>query len=366
MAFTYTLGYQDFLPSYIAATRSLLHDENGVYYTDQELSVWINEARKHACVDSATLRTLLVLSLPATFSQFNFGGVYSITAATPAGTPPYALVSGGGGTATVNTTTVPMLPTVTLGGTYYQAPSVALDYPGMNISAQLVANLAAVLPSAVSLSVAEDNGAYHAAAVTPAVNIVPVGSPASVQDNGAGQLAIITQGSGQNNGVVIQDAAGVITNVTAANVSIFPTNISTIEHVTVIWNAYRYALRPMAFSDFSAALRAWTTAQFMPLAFSVYAASLWIGPIPNTTYSYEIDVVMYPSPLLDFHTLGPIVDRSVMEGVKYFAAYLAKVNQQLPQEAAQFLELYASQMGWSQNRFSTMLTRPYQDNSILE
>ncbi|MHB8406316.1 MAG: hypothetical protein ACYDCJ_12930 [Gammaproteobacteria bacterium] len=552
----------DFLPNYLYALRSLLHDPAAVYFEDADLIRYINEARQHVCMDTGCLRTLLTPTFPAGVGQFNFGGVYSISAPVPAGaTPPLQLVSGGGATATADTAVVPMTAAVVLGGEYYQPPIVTFDAPGMNISATGVAELAssagtvtqlwsnagngytpvstdlystsspgygssnpvnaalgygeltsghftpvgpwaaalaAPVPSGYgyiwypnslsglslspanptpqlsltlgatntgaltgdvylrwfkwnpntgiytpiltfispgitvtnseltytswnllsqfevvfaageylyvdvimnitanttggtssigmgtgptltfgvnavdlckpvsAINVTSDAGQYNAAGVTPTVNIVPVGVAAEVQNDGTGNLEIITQGSGQDIGILVQDAAGILTCLGSSQFSILSKWIASVDNCTLIWNSRRAALRNMAFSDFSAALRQWVPFQNVPKAFSVYGESLWIGPVSNQAYTYELDCILYPMPLTNYTAVGQISSKNAVQAVKYFAAYLAKMSQQEVQEGSIFLQLYKESVSWASNVYTTRLSRNYQDNENL-
>ena len=217
-----------------------------------------------------------------------------------------------------------------------------------------------------AINIVSDAGEYNAASVVPAVNIVPVGQGAQVQDDGTGYFELVTQGSGQAGGVVIEDAVGTITLVGSTDVSILNKNIASVDSMTLIWNSQRMNLRNMAFTDFSASLRAWVLYQNIPLAYSVYADSIYIGPKANQPYTYEMDCIMYPDPLIDYLHVGQITDRTAVSAVKYYAAYLAKMGQQEVQEAGIFLELYQQQVGWGANKYTTRLSRMYTANENLE
>lgn len=234
----------------------------------------------------------------------------------------------------------------------------------INFGFDYIASLA--LAGLSDINVTSDAGEYNAASQTPAVNIVPVGQGAQVQDDGTGFFELVTQGSGQGNGVVIEDAAGAITLVGTTDVSILNRLIASVDNCTLIWNSQRMALRNMAFSDFSALLRAWVPYTNIPVAFSVYADSIYIGPIPNQPYPYELDCVMYPEYLSDYLTIGQIANRACISAVKYYAAYLAKMSQDETEQAADFLQLYAKETAWACNIYTTRLVRPYNDNAQLD
>lgn len=556
----------DFLTDYLYAVRALLHDGAAIYFSDNDLNHYINEARRHVCVDTGCLRQLLNVTFPANQSQFFFGGVYLLTdVATPAGgVAPYKLVSGGGGVGTANTSTVPMTIAVTTPGTYTRPPVISIDSDGINVSASatavlgpasapttihlfstastdalnssllftsaqiegsivqiaagltgwgLIGTSTGVTPPAFAFSAAaptpngygflatpsgggavlvpnklyainldtltlyvvasdlnltgdlhlrfwrydsnlstyslftevnkpalslpanapvtltswnvvsqqqvflgpndwlfvdcvlnvtsntaagptptigfsgspmlldleysgggqpiieidvnSDAGLYSQAAVVPAVNIIPAGIPAQVSNN-AGLLQLDSQGAGLCSGVFIEDAAGTLTPVSAGAASIMPCNIAAVDNCTLLWNSQRIALRNLAFTDFSAALRGWTQYQNVPVAYSVYAESLWIGPPANQAYGYELDCITYPARLMDYLTVGQIADAAAIGAVKYYAAYLAKMGQQEEQAASAFYQLYQAEVRWAANRYTKYLSRTYQDNANLE
>lgn len=363
---------RDWLPDYLADVRYLIHDASGDYFQDAELVAYINDARNHVAVDTGCLRTLEVVNFPANVRALNIGGVYSFNGnvPTPAGTAPYVLASGAGASATANANASgpPMSVSVNTGGTYYQAPLVSFDGgPQMNVSASATASLNAALPSPVaSVDVNFDNGAYNAAGVTPGVILTSVGIPAQVQDNGSGSLQIVTQGAGQANGVVIVDAAGAVTSLAASQVNILDAMIASIDQVTVLWGTLPVTLKPMAYTDFNIAFRPTATYQQVPQAFSVFGNALYLGPVPNAVYTYELDCICYPQPLLNYSTLGQFTDPSCVMAVKFYAAYRARLAQNEANAAAALFNLYRDAVSWSGNRFTTRLSQPYPDNENLD
>lgn len=360
---------RDWLADYLFDVRFLLHDTSGNYFQDSELVAYINEARTTVCVDTGCLRDLLVVTLPGAVESFPIGGVFAIPAGVspPAGgVSPYSLVSGGGATATASVTTVPLQVTVTAPGTYYQAPLVTFDVgqPGIALAASATAVLNTT-NGVASVYVDFDNGSFNNAGLTPNVIFTPVGQPAQLNVGTDGFLALSTFGSGQSNGVYIQDAAGTLTAL-PSDASILDAKIAAIDQVTVLWGSQRVPLRNYAYSDFSVQVRGIVGFQSVPVAFSMYADKLYIGPIPNQSYQYELDCIMYPDPLLDFGTMGEINDRSSIMAVKYYAAFRARMSQGDAAAAQAFFELYGQRIGWSANRFTTRLSQLFPDNENLE
>lgn len=359
---------RDWLADYLFDVRFLLHDTSGNYFQDSELVAYINEARTTVCVDSGCLRSLLVVTLPGGVESFPIGGVFAIPPNTPApagGVPPYSLVSGGGATAIANTTTVPLTVAVQGAGQYFQAPLVTFDAgnPGIALAASGTAQLNNT-GGVFNVYVDFDNGSFNNAGLTPLVVFTSVGQPAQLSVDGSGNLALETFGAGQSGGVYIQDKAQVLTAITGT--SILDAKIASIDQVTVLWGSQRVPLRNYAYSDFSVQVRGIVGFQSVPVAFSMYADKLYIGPIPNQSYQYELDCIMYPDPLLDFGAMGEINDRSSIMAVKYYAAFRARMSQGDAAAAQAFFELYGQRIGWSANRFTTRLSQLFPDNENLE
>jgi len=360
----------DVLWAYLLDTRTLLHDASGDYFTDTQLVNFINRARHHASVDTGCLRTRISITLPAGIEQFNIGGVISLTGvATPVGgTPPYSLVSGGGATASANVDNAPgasMSVGVVAGGTYWQPPLVTFDSGIVPLSATATAVLGSPLPAAVSqVFVNQDAGLYAAGGVTPSVVFTPAGMAGTAQDDGTGHLAVVTQGSGQVGGIVIQDAAGVITSVPASAALILDARIASIDQVTCNVG-YRIALRSMAYSDFNVAYRGQPNYQAWPNAFAIYGNSLFLGPVPSNAYPYELDCIRYPLPLTSVGQMGEIADRMCRQPIPYYAAYLARLSQGEADQSSQFLQLYERMVNVANNRYTTRMSQLWPDNENL-
>jgi hypothetical protein len=360
----------DVLWAYLLDTRTLLHDASGDYFTDTQLVNFVNQARVHTAVDTGCLRTRETIVLPAGIEQFNIGGVISLTGvATPSGgTPPYSLVSGGGAVAVANVDNSPgtsLSVGVVDGGTYYQPPLVTFDGAPVPLSATATAVLSSTLPSAVTqVVVNQDAGLYASGGVTPNVIFTPAGTAGTAQDNGSGQLEVVTQGSGQVGGIVIQDAAGVITSVPASSALILDARIASIDQVTCNVG-YRIALKSMAYSDFNVAYRGQPNYQAWPNAFAIYGNSLFLGPVPSNAYTYELDCILYPLPLTSVGQMGQIADRMCRQPVPYYAAYLARLSQGEADQASQFLQLYERMTAMAVNRFTTRLSTLWPDNENL-
>lgn len=360
----------DVLWAYLIDTRTLLHDASGDYFTDPQLVGFINQARIHTSVDTGCLRTRETLTFPAGIEQYAIGGVYQLTGvATPAGgTPPYSLVSGAGAVAAASVDNTPgasLSVGMVTGGTYYQPPLVTFDGGAVPLSAIATSVLGTPLPAAVTqVVVNQDAGLYASGSVTPAVVFTPAGVAGSAADDGTGHLQVVTQGSGQIGGIVVQDAAGVITSVPTSAVSILDARIASIDQITCNVG-YRIALRSMAYSDFNIAYRGQPNYQAWPNAFSIFGNTLFLGPVPSNPYVYELDCILYPKPLSSVGQMGEIADRMCRQPIPYYAAYLARLSQGEADQASQFLQLYERMVAMAVNRFTTRLSQLWPDNENL-
>jgi hypothetical protein len=98
------------LSDYITSTRRLLHDVSGNFWTDSELTDYVNEARNKTVSQTGCLRQLQSIVLQSNIESYSFGGVTGVSI-TNAGTGytngTYTLgISGGGGTGAAGTYTV--------------------------------------------------------------------------------------------------------------------------------------------------------------------------------------------------------------------------------------------------------------------
>ena len=141
------------LSSYLTEVRRLLHDANGVFWSDSELTDDINDGRERVVRDTGCLRTLTVsytpitptgtaatpwsASLVVTAGQYIFSNIFTYQVTT-SGTldtspPPYPSVSGGFPPSTAFTNGTAQL-------TYY-APCEIIPYSAINTTNQILDTL---------------------------------------------------------------------------------------------------------------------------------------------------------------------------------------------------------------------------------
>ena len=174
---------------------------------------------------------------------------------------------------------------------------------------------------------------------------------------GSGVAATLTASNGAVNTITFTSFGSgytsapsyVITGTgTGATLAIGALNVNTYDvlGVSVLWGTQRYALQYRAFSIFSAMLRQWTstTYQRQPVAWTTYGdTSIFIGPPPDQTYAVEFDTIILPTGLGDYATNDPI-PIVAQDPIKFYAAYLAKFNNQSYGEGEMLMEQYMKRM----------------------
>ena len=293
------------LSSYLTDVQRLLHDANNNFYTQTQLTDYINEARNRVVRDTGCLRTVVVAKTPTcilgnptawvantavtagslVFSnifiyQYQTGGVSGSTA------PPYP------GSSTNNYSNYPPTNTPFADGT------ATLQYVGNceTISFETITSLLASQPL------------------------------------------------NSTNGNTILD----------------------IININLYWGNTRVPLDYLSWSDFNARLRFWQNYIGRPLAFSVYSQDqIYLGPVPDQIYQVEIDCVLLPN---DFDLNAPSTTDNINDpytgAVKYYAAYTAKYYEQSFGEAEIFKQEYTKHISAILNsiytrRIPTIYSSPY-------
>ena len=111
-------------------------------------------------------------------------------------------------------------------------------------------------------------------------------------------------------------------------------------NVNLYWGNSRIPLYYLAWTDFNAQLRYWQNYTGRPIAYSMYGPKqLYIGPSPDQSYVMEFDTVVEVDPMVngsDVETLpAPFT-----EAIPFFAAYMAKYQEQSYGEAEIFDQQY--------------------------
>ena len=283
------------LSTYITDVRRLLHDANGNFYSDQQLTDYINSARQRAVRDTGCLREIIVTQTPCqiaptstiggvspsnpiawaastayTLNQFVFSNIfiYQVTQAGTSGTtaPPYPANQ------TNNYSNYPP-------SAQFLNGSVGLTYVGNceNISYAALTNLVGTSPLAPSTG----------------------------------------------------------------------TTVLDVLNINLYWGNTRVPLDYLSWSDFNVRLRFWQNYIGRPLAFSIYGqGQIYLGPVPDQVYQVEIDCVVLPTDLtLTNSGVTDTITDPYTTTVKFYAAYLAKYYEQSFGEAEIYNQEYKKQIG---------------------
>lgn len=265
------------LSSYITTLRRLLHDATGQYYTDAQLTDYINTARSAVCADTKCNRSLQTIQLSQAVERYSYGSVTG-----------FIVNAGGSG--------------------YITAPGVV---------------------------------------ITPAVGDTGTGAAGTaVLSSGAVSVINATAGgSGYNTAPTVTFSGGGGVNA-SASATIVQANTYDILNVYLTWGNVRYQLDWMTFSEFSTKMRAWTTFQSRPTVFTTYGqGSFFVGPVPDQPYICELDTSMNPAALVSLSDVESSIVFPYTEPVPYYAAFIAKQQEQSMDDASRFDGIYKQMLG---------------------
>jgi hypothetical protein len=270
------------LSTYITEVRRLLHDANGNFYTEQQLTDYINGSRERVVRDTGCLRTIQIVQ-------------------TPCKVPASAALNG------VN----PTNPTAWQANTAYA------------LNAFIFSNI-----FIYQVTTAGTSGASAPPYPQSQQNNITNYPPSTEFFNGTVGLTYV--GNCEN----IYYSAMPQGNKTL-----------DIININLYWGNTRVPLDYLAWSDFNVRLRFWQNYIGRPLAYSNYGQdNIYIGPIPDEAYQLEIDTVILPEALTlaNAGANDPIKD-PYTTSVKFYAAYLAKYYEQSYGEAEIYKQEYNKQ-----------------------
>ena len=138
------------------------------------------------------------------------------------------------------------------------------------------------------------------------------------------------------------------------------TNTLDIINLNLIWGNTRISLQYLPFTDFNARLRYYQNYIGRPIAYSMYGQnSIYLGPVPDQTYSIELDTVILPTALSNAAPTETIPDPYTTP-VSFYACYKAKHKEQAYGEAEIFKQEYTSQVrAVLSSVFTRRITTPY-------
>jgi len=298
------------LSTYITEVRRLLHDANGNFYSDQQLTDYINSSRERTVRDTGCLREIIVTQTPCQVA-----------------------------------------PTATIGG-------VAPAYPS-NWAANTVYTAGQFIFSNIYIyqvttgGTSSDTAPPYPQSTQGNANNYP---PSTEFFNGTCGLTYV--GNCEN----ISYAA--LSNLVGTS-PLAPSNGNTVLdviNINLYWGNTRVPMDYLSWSDFNTRLRFWQNYIGRPLAFSIYGQQqIFIGPVPDEIYQLEIDCVVLPLPLTlaNSGTTDSIND-PYTSAVKFYAAYLAKFYEQSFGESEIFKQEYAKQVNSILNSvFTRRIPSPY-------
>ena len=278
------------LNTYITEVQRLLHDANGNFYTQSQLTDYINSARERVVRDTGCLREVVVTQTPCQVAP---------TATISSATPAYPTAWAANTAVTLNSfifSNIFIYQVTTAGTTGDTAP----PYPANQTN-----NYENYPPSTEFL-------------------------------NGTAGLTYV--GNCEN----ISYAA--LTNLMGSS-PLSPSSGNTvldILNINLYWGNTRVPLDYLAWSDFNSRLRFWQNYIGRPLAFSIYGQQqIYIGPVPDQVYQLEIDCVVLPLELsLTTPNATDVINDPYNTCVKYYAAYTAKYYEQSFGEAEIYKQEY--------------------------
>jgi hypothetical protein len=274
------------LNSYITDVRRLLHDANGNFWSNDEITDYVNDGRERVVRDTGCLRTLQISATPLA----------------PDGTPAIIWSAGLAVNAGQYIFSNVFIYQITVGG---NLGDVAPPYPASGYN----------FP------------------------------PSTVFTNGTASLLYVQ-------------------NAEIIPFSSLPNGSQTLDvlNLTIYWGNSRIPLRYLPWTNFNAQLRYWQNYVGRPVCFSTYGQSqIYISPVPDQSYSMEVDTVILPSPLvLTNPTLVDAINDPYTVPVAFYAAYKAKYKEQSYGESEIFLQQYNRQVqGVLNSVFTRRIPDPY-------
>lgn len=110
--------------------------------------------------------------------------------------------------------------------------------------------------------------------------------------------------------------------------------VMAIYNITATWGNVRYVLNRAPWTIYNLKMRSWSQWQERPTMWAMYGQNTaYIGPVPDQQYVTEWDCVVQP-PLLTNPGDVDVLAYPFTECPKYWACYLAHLQQQAEQKAA--------------------------------
>ena len=130
--------------------------------------------------------------------------------------------------------------------------------------------------------------------------------------------------------------------------------------INILWGSTRIKLAYLPWTRFDVQFRYWNNMQSRPVCFSrLGSLSVYIGPLPDTTYQSDWDLAMIPPALTNNSDPEPIPEPFTTP-VKYYAAHLAKFREQALGESELFNKMYVGKVKQESSAFmGRIIPDPY-------
>jgi hypothetical protein len=312
-------------------------------------------------------------SAPTAFAANGSGSLSSVTVVGPGAgytSAPLITISGGGGALAQANASMGLYTGSLVTGSSYSVGDV------MTLAAGTYTRPAKFLVTAIgcggviSIFYIIDGGDYSVLPGTnsPLTTVSGTGSGSTVtpQTWYVSSVTPVTGGSGYTSAPTATATLGgasaqailstAITSVNAATIIAGVINVNTYDvlGVNLVWGNQRIPLDWKPWSEFSAAARTWVGLQRRPVMWAVYGDNqIYVGPIPDQTYTIEVDTVILPTAIAG-STIDPI-PAVAQSPIAYYAARVAKFNDQRFGEAAMFMEQYNLRMADVTNAYTRRL-----------
>jgi len=166
--------------------------------------------------------------------------------------------------------------------------------------------------------------------------------------NGAvSQIQVTNGGSGYTSApnITIAPPISGVTATAAASI-IDPNTLDTV-NITVLWGSERVILNRLPYTHLQATIRSWIGYTQRPAYCASYGQNSWyLAPIPDQFYQSEWDTIINPTDLVNLTDVS-VIQYPYSECVPYYAAHVAKYQEQSYAEAEQFLKIYTQKMQYS-------------------
>ena len=291
------------LSSYLTEVERLLHDANNNFYSQTQLTDYINSARERLVRDTGCLRTIQIAQVP-----YKVPSSSVVNGATPANPTQWVANTA----VTINTfvfSNIYIYQYATGGTSGSSAPA----YPD---------------------------------ATTSNYNNYPPSTPFA-------------------DGTATLQYVGNCENIYYSTLPQGSNTLDSI-NINLYWGNTRVPMDYLSWSDFNARLRFWQNYIGRPLAFTIYGqGQIYFGPVPDQIYQLEIDTVVLPTALnLNTASTTDVINDPYTVCVKFYAAYLAKFYEQSFGEAEIFKQQYDKQIASVLNtvytrRIPSVYSSPY-------